>query len=106
MLETPIRPIKTNWNTSNQWGVGGLTENLSTLETWAEARYAHTPGQKLRWFKTFSYTARSWSQPRVAIVARTMALPMATIARAEVGPMGRDTCYIVTNLEGGRGKYI
>ena len=35
-----------------------------------------------------------------------MALPIATIARVEVGPMGRDTRYIVTNLEGGRGKHL
>ena len=28
------------------------------------------------------------------------------IARVEVGLMGRDTRYIVTNLEGGRGKHL
>ena len=28
------------------------------------------------------------------------------IARVEVGPLGRDTRYIVTNLKGGRGKHL
>jgi hypothetical protein len=73
---------------------GRLTENISALEAVTAVRYARTPGQKLRRFKTFSYAARSWSKPR------------RVIARVEVGPMGRDTRYIVTNLEGGRGKHL
>ena len=44
-------------------------------------------GEKLRRFKSFSYAARSWSKAR------------RVIARVEVGPLGRDTRYIVTNLD-------
>jgi hypothetical protein len=73
---------------------GRLAQNISALEASTAARYARTPGQKLRRFKTFSYAARSWSKPR------------RVIARVEVGPMGRDTRYIVTNLMGGRGKHL
>ena len=73
---------------------GRLAQNISALEASTAARYARTPGQKLRRFKTFSYAARSWSKPR------------RVIARVELGPMGRDTRYIVTNLEGGRGKHL
>ena len=73
---------------------GRLAQNISALEASTAARYARTPGQKLRRFKTFSYAARSWSKPR------------RVIARVEIGPMGRDTRYIVTNLEGGRGKHL
>jgi hypothetical protein len=71
---------------------GRLAQNISAMEASTAARYTRTLGQKLRRFKTFSYAARSWSKPR------------RVIARVEVGPMGRDTRYIVTNLEGGRGK--
>src|SRR6056297_876450 len=74
--------------------VDSLAQNISALEASTAARYARTPGQKLRRFKTFSYAARSWSKPR------------RVIARVEVGPIGRDTRYIVTNLEGGRGKHL
>ncbi len=73
---------------------GRLAQNISALEASTATRYARTPGQKQRRFKTFSYAARSWSKPR------------RVIARVEVGPMGRDTRYIVTNLEGGRGKHL
>lgn len=71
-----------------------LAENILRLEASTEARYSRNPGQKLRRFKTFSYAARSWSKPR------------RVIARVEVSPKGRDTRYIVTNLEGGRGKHL
>ena len=67
-----------------------LAENILPLEASTAERYARHPGQKLRRFKTFSYAARSWSKPR------------RVIARVEVSPKGRDTRYIVTNLEGGR----
>ena len=71
-----------------------LREHVQALEASTAARYARKPGQKLRRFKSFSYAARSWSKER------------RVIARVEVGPMGRDTRYIVTNLEGGRGKHL
>ena len=71
-----------------------LAENILPLEASTAARYSRNPGQKMRRFKTFSYAARSWSKPR------------RVIARVEVGPKGRDTRYIVTNLEGGRGKHL
>lgn len=71
-----------------------LAENILPLEASTAARYSSNPGQKMRRFKTFSYAARSWSKPR------------RVIARVEVGPKGRDTRYIVTNLEGGRGKHL
>jgi len=71
-----------------------LAENILPLEASTAERYARNPGQKLRRFKTFSYAARSWSKPR------------RVIARVEVSPRGRDTRYIVTNLEGGRGKHL
>lgn len=73
---------------------GRPAQNISALEASTAARYARTPGPKLRWFKTFSYAARSWSKSR------------RVIARVEVGPMGRDTCYIITNLEGRRGNHL
>jgi len=71
-----------------------LAENILPLEASTAERYARNPGQKQRRFKTFSYAARSWSKPR------------RVIARVEVSPKGRDTRYIVTNLEGGRGKHL
>ena len=70
-----------------------LREHVQTLEVSTAERYARK-GQKLRRFKSFSYAARSWSKVR------------RVIARVEVGPLGRDTRYIVTNLEGGRGKHL
>ena len=70
-----------------------LREHVQTLEASTAERYARK-GEKLRRFKSFSYAARSWSKER------------RVIARVEVGPMGRDTRYIVTNLEGGRGKHL
>jgi hypothetical protein len=73
---------------------GRLAEYVLPLEASTAARYARKPGQKLRRFKTFFYAARSWSKKR------------RVIARVEVSPNGRDTRYIVTNLEGGRGKHL
>lgn len=71
-----------------------LAEHVLPLEASTAARYARKPGQKLRRFKTFSYAARSWSKPR------------RVVARVEVSSKGRDARYIVTNLEGGRGKHL
>jgi len=71
-----------------------LAEHILPVDASTAARYARKPGQKLRRFKTFAYAARSWSKPR------------RVIARVEVSPRGRDTRYIVTNLEGGRGKHL
>ena len=67
-----------------------LWEHVQALEASTADRYARK-GASLRRFKSFSYAARSWSKAR------------RVIARVEVGPMGRDTRDIVTNLEGGRG---
>jgi len=76
-----------------------LAENILPLEASTAARYTRNPGQKLRRFKTFSYAARSCA-------ARSWSKPRRVIARVEVSPKGRDTRYIVTNLEGGRGKHL
>ena len=70
-----------------------LRAHVQTLEASTAECYARK-GQKLRRFKTFSYAARSWSKDR------------RVIARVEVGPMGRDTRFIVTNLTGRRGKHL
>lgn len=70
-----------------------LREHVQALEASTADRYARK-GASLRRFKTFSYAARSWSKAR------------RVIARVEVSPNGRDTRYIVTNLEGGRGKNL
>jgi hypothetical protein len=71
-----------------------LQEEVQTLEASTAARYAGNDGQKVRRFKTFTYAAGSWSKPR------------RVVARVEVGPRGHDTRYIVTNLDGGRGKHL
>lgn len=72
-----------------------LQEEVQTLEAATAARYAsNRDGQKVRRFKTFPYAAGSWSKSR------------RVIARVEVSSRGRDTRYIVTNLEGGRGKHL
>jgi len=70
-----------------------LREHVQSLEVSTADRHARK-GQKLRRFKSFSYAARSWSKER------------RVIARVEVGPMGRDTRFIVTNLTGPRGKHL
>ncbi len=69
-------------------------QNISALEASTAARYLRMPEQNLRRFKAFSYVARSWSKSR------------RVSARVEVGSLGRYTRYIVTNLEGGRGKHL
>lgn len=71
-----------------------LQEEVQTLEASTAARYARNTGHKVRRFKTFSYAAGSWSKPR------------RVVARVEVSSRGRDTRYIVTNLDGGRGKHL
>lgn len=71
-----------------------LNAEVASLEAATALRHAAKAGTKLRRFKTFSYPARSWSRSR------------RVIARVEVGPRGRDTRYIVTNLEDGRGKHL
>ena len=70
-----------------------LREHVQTLEASTAERYGRK-GEKLRRFKTFFYAARSWSKER------------RVIARVEVGPLGRDTRFIVTNLMGPRGKHL
>ena len=71
-----------------------LQDHIEALEASTAARYIRSKDrQKVRRFKTFSYAAGSWSRPR------------RVIARVEVSSMERDTRYIVTNLEGGRGKH-
>lgn len=71
-----------------------LQEQIQTLETSTVARYSRNGGQKVRRFKTFAYAAGSWSKAR------------RVVARVEVSSRGRDTRYIVTNLNGGRGKHL
>ncbi len=73
--------------------IARLREQVQTLEGSTADRYARK-GEKLRRFKSFSYAARSWSKER------------RVIARVEVGPLGRDTRFIVTNLMGPRGKHL
>jgi hypothetical protein len=70
-----------------------LRQQIQSLEGSTAERYA-LKGEKLRRFKTFSYAARSWTKER------------RVIARIEVGSMGRDTRFIVTNLTGPRGKHL
>ncbi|MBC7153646.1 MAG: transposase [Rhodobacteraceae bacterium] len=48
----------------------------------------------MRRFKPPSHAARSWEKPR------------RVIARVDVSSGDRDTRYIVTNPEGGRGKHL
>lgn len=71
-----------------------LQEEVQALEAATAARYARNDGQKVTRFKTFTYAAGSWSKPR------------RVVARVEVSSRGRDTSYIVTNLDGGRGKHL
>ena len=71
-----------------------LQDEVQTLEASTAARYARNSGHKVRRFKTFAYAAGSWSKPRRAV------------ARVEVSSRGRDTRYIVTNLDGVRGKHL
>jgi hypothetical protein len=69
-----------------------LQAKVQALEASTAARYTRHSGVKVRRFKTFAYAAGSWSKAR------------RVVARVEVSSRGRDTRYIVTNLDGGRGK--
>lgn len=71
-----------------------LHEQVQALEGSTAVRYTRNGGQKVRRFKTFAYAAGSWSKAR------------RVVARVEVSSRGRDTRYIVTNLDGGRGKHL
>ena len=71
-----------------------LHEQVQALEASTAARYTRNEGQKVRRFKTFAYAAGSWSKAR------------RVVARVEVSSRGRDTRYIVTNLDAGRGKHL
>ena len=71
-----------------------LHKQVRALEASTAARYAHNSGHKVRRLKTFSYPAGSWSKPR------------RVVAHVEVSSRGRDTRYIVTNLDGGRDKHL
>jgi len=72
-----------------------LHRHVAELEgSTAERLAARAAGSKLRRYKEFYDAAGSWSR-----VERV-------IARVEVGPLGADTRYIVTNLEGGRPKKL
>jgi len=72
-----------------------LQDHIEALEASTAARYIRGKDcRAVRRFKTFSYAAGTWSRPR------------RVIARVEVSSRGRDTRYIVTNLEGGRGKHL
>jgi hypothetical protein len=72
-----------------------LRRHVDALETSTKARFeAGAKTVKLRRFKEFYDGAASWSR-----VERI-------IARVEVGEVGTDTRFIVTNLEGGRAKKL
>ena len=71
-----------------------LQEEVQALEASTATRYARNVGRKIRRFKTFAYAAGSWSKAR------------RVVARVEVSSRGRDTRYIVTNPDGGRGKHL
>lgn len=71
-----------------------LRRHIVELEESTAARFKAGDGRKVRRFKTFYDAAGSWSRAE------------RIIARVEVGPLGRDTRFIVTNLTGGRGKHL
>ncbi len=71
-----------------------LQEQVQALEASTAVRYTRNGGHKVRRFKTFAYAAGSWSKAR------------RVVARVEVSSRGRDARYIVTNLDGGRGKHL
>jgi hypothetical protein len=76
---------------------GRLTQTISALEASTAARYACTPGQKLRRFKTFSYAARSWSKPR-RVIARVEDKPQR--ARQRRKPASSSLCRHRVRNEG------
>ena len=71
-----------------------LRKHTAALEAGTIARAAKAGGEKLRRFKEFYDGAASWDQ-----VERI-------IARVEAGPQGGDTRFIVTSLDGVRGRTI
>jgi Transposase DDE domain group 1 len=72
-----------------------LCRHVAALEKATAARWRTAPERgKRRRFAQFYDAAQSWSR-----VERI-------IARVEAGPMGTDTRFIVTNLEGGRAKHL
>src|SRR6516225_6721168 len=72
-----------------------LRRHVEALEKATAERFKAVPDRgKLRRFTQFYDAAESWRR-----VERI-------IARVEVGPVGSDTRFIVTNLEGGRAKHL
>ena len=71
-----------------------LRKHVAALEAGTTARAATADGEKRRRFKEFYDGAASWDR-----VERI-------IARVEAGPQGVDTRFIVTSLEGVRGRTV
>jgi len=71
-----------------------LRRHVADLEESTAKRFEAGKGKKVRRFKQILDAAASWTR-----VERI-------IARVEVGPLGRDTRFIVTNLTGGRAKAL
>lgn len=71
-----------------------LRRHVAALEASTAARTARAGGEKLRRFKEFYDGAASWD--RVERIT----------ARVEAGPQGVDTRFIVTSLEGVRGRTV
>ena len=71
-----------------------LRKHVTELEASTTARAARASGEKLRRFKEFYDGAASWDR-----VERI-------IARVEAGPQGVDTRFIVTSLDGVRGRTV
>jgi hypothetical protein len=71
-----------------------LRKHIAALEASTAARAARTRGDKLRRFKEFYDGAASWDR-----VERV-------VARVEAGPQGVDTRFVVTSLDGVRGRTV
>src|SRR4051795_5894715 len=71
-----------------------LRKHIAALEASTVERAAKTGGERLRRFKEFYDGAASWDR-----VERI-------IARVEAGPQGVDTRFIVTSLDGVRGRTV
>jgi hypothetical protein len=71
-----------------------LRKHIAALEASTVERAAKAGGEKLRRFKEFYDGAASWDR-----VERI-------IARVEAGPQGVDTRFIVTSLDGVRGRTV
>ena len=95
-------PEVLEWCRANRvdWVLGlasnaALRRHVEALEKTTAERFRAAPARgKVRRFKEFYDGAQSWSR-----VERI-------IARVEAGPVGIDTRFIVTNLEGGRPKQL